>query len=179
LLIVDDSVENLQLLSALLKDLYKIKVAKSGEKALEIAQQTPMPDLILLDVMMPGMYGLEVCKSLNLPQDFLENAHNIRLKYHPESTRILDYKQSHFNSEHIVGGICEKCKINLAIDVHHLVFQKEANDKGRIIKGDLSFNKNENANLINLCEKCHNEIHKSNKKYKKTKTTKGQILQEV
>ncbi len=64
LLIVDDSVENLQLLSALLKDLYKIKVAKSGEKALEIAQQTPMPDLILLDVMMPGMDGFEVCEAL-------------------------------------------------------------------------------------------------------------------
>ena len=64
LLIVDDSVENLQLLSALLKDLYKIKVAKSGEKALEIAQQTPMPDLILLDVMMPGMNGFEVCEAL-------------------------------------------------------------------------------------------------------------------
>jgi adenylate cyclase len=64
LLIVDDSVENLQLLSALLKDLYRIKVAKSGEKAIEIAQQSPMPDLILLDIMMPGMNGFEVCEAL-------------------------------------------------------------------------------------------------------------------
>ena len=58
LLVVDDSVENLQILSALLKDLYKIKIAKSGEKALEMAQQIPQPDLILLDVMMPGMDGI-------------------------------------------------------------------------------------------------------------------------
>jgi DNA mismatch repair protein MutS len=129
----------------------------------------------------PGnnMYGLEVCKSLNLPQDFLENAHNIRLKYHPESTRILDYTQSHFNTKHIVGGLCEKCKTHLAVDVHHLVFQNEADSKGRIKKSGLSFQKNEQANLINLCEKCHNEIHKSHKKYKKTKTTKGIILEEV
>ena len=129
----------------------------------------------------PGnnMYGLEVCKSLNLPQDFLENAHNIRLKYHPETTRILDYKPSHFNTKHIVGGLCEKCKTHLAVDVHHLVFQNEADEKGRIQKNGLSFKKNENANLMNLCEKCHNEIHKSNKKYKKTKTTKGIILEEV
>lgn len=64
LLVVDDSVENLQILSALLKDLYKIKIAKSGEKALEMAQQIPQPDLILLDVMMPGMDGFEVCSIL-------------------------------------------------------------------------------------------------------------------
>jgi class 3 adenylate cyclase len=64
LLVVDDSVENLQILSVLLKDLYKIKIAKNGEKALEIAQQSPQPDLILLDVMMPGMDGFEVCSIL-------------------------------------------------------------------------------------------------------------------
>jgi class 3 adenylate cyclase len=64
ILIVDDSVENLQLLSNLLKDVYKIKVAKSGEKAIEIAQQHPQPDLILMDIMMPGMGGYECCKVL-------------------------------------------------------------------------------------------------------------------
>ena len=64
LLIVDDSVENLQLLTSLLKESYKIKVAKVGEKAIEIARQFPRPDLILLDVMMPGMTGFEVCEVL-------------------------------------------------------------------------------------------------------------------
>ena len=64
LLVVDDSVENLQILSSLLKDLYKVKVAKSGEKALEIARMNPAPDLILLDIMMPGMDGFEVCSIL-------------------------------------------------------------------------------------------------------------------
>jgi CheY-like chemotaxis protein len=64
ILVVDDSVENLQVLSALLKDFYRIKIAKSGEKALEILNQDAPPDLILLDVMMPGMDGFEVCKAV-------------------------------------------------------------------------------------------------------------------
>ena len=64
-LAVDDSVENLQLLSAILKDDYQIKVAKNGQKALEIAGNFPHPDLILLDVMMPDMNGYEVCEQLN------------------------------------------------------------------------------------------------------------------
>ncbi|MFN5621167.1 MAG: adenylate/guanylate cyclase domain-containing protein [Flavobacteriales bacterium] len=64
LLVVDDSAENLQILNALLKDDYKLKMAKSGEKALEIASQVPQPDLILLDVIMPGADGFEVCQSL-------------------------------------------------------------------------------------------------------------------
>ncbi len=129
----------------------------------------------------PGnnMYGLEVCKSLNLPQDFLDNAHNIRMKYHPESGSVLDKKGSHYNAKHITGGMCENCKINPAIDVHHLVFQNEADQNGTIKKKGLTFKKNDKANLMNLCEKCHDEIHKTNKKYKRTKTTKGTILEEV
>jgi len=63
-LVVDDSVENLQLLSAILKDDYQIKVAKNGQKALEIAHSLPIPDLILLDVVMPEMDGFEVCEKL-------------------------------------------------------------------------------------------------------------------
>lgn len=129
----------------------------------------------------PGnnMYGLEVCKSLNLPQDFLDNAHNIRIKYHPETGSVLSQKSSHFNAKHITGGMCENCIINPAVDVHHLVFQNEAQQNGTIKKKGLIFNKNDKANLMNLCKKCHDKIHKTNKKYKKTKTTKGTILEEV
>ena len=64
LLVVDDAPDNIQLLSGLLKETYKIKAATSGEKALMIARKTPPPDLILLDVMMPGMDGYEVCRQL-------------------------------------------------------------------------------------------------------------------
>jgi adenylate cyclase len=64
LLIVDDATENLQLLSSLLQGRYRIKVAKSGEKALEILQLNALPDLVLLDIMMPGIDGYEVCKKI-------------------------------------------------------------------------------------------------------------------
>jgi adenylate cyclase len=64
ILVVDDSVENLQVLSALLRDTYKVKVAKNGSKALEILDADPSIDLILLDIMMPDVDGYEVCKQI-------------------------------------------------------------------------------------------------------------------
>lgn len=128
----------------------------------------------------PGnnMYGLEVCKSLNLPEDFLENAHNIRMKYHPESASILERRKSRYNSEKIVG-MCEMCTNNLASEVHHLQYQKEANEDGIISKNGSTFHKNHKANLLNICEQCHQKIHKENKQYKKVKTTKGMTLKEI
>jgi putative two-component system response regulator len=63
-LVVDDTPDNLSLISNLLKDAYKVKVAINGEKALRIAAGDGQPDLILLDIMMPGMDGYEVCSRL-------------------------------------------------------------------------------------------------------------------
>ena len=125
-----------------------------------------------------NMYGLEVCKSLNLPEEFLENAHNIRMKYHPESASILDRRKSHFNAKKIVGN-CEMCGNNMASEVHHLQYQREANKDGIISRNDLIFHKNHKANLLNICEQCHQKIHKENKQYKKVKTTKGMSLKEI
>ena len=64
LLVVDDTPENLQLMVALLKDRYRVKVANSGERALKIIASGAPPDLVLLDIMMPGMDGYEVCRRL-------------------------------------------------------------------------------------------------------------------
>jgi len=64
ILIVDDTPENLTLMNNLLKDDYKVKVANGGEKALKIVASDSPPDLILLDIMMPGMDGYEVCRQL-------------------------------------------------------------------------------------------------------------------
>jgi putative two-component system response regulator len=63
-LVIDDTPDNLSLVSGLLKDLYKVKVANSGERGLKIASADGAPDLILLDIMMPGMDGYEVCRRL-------------------------------------------------------------------------------------------------------------------
>ena len=64
ILVVDDTPDNLIMMSELLKDEYKVKVANNGEKALKISQSQTPPDLILLDIMMPVMDGYEVCRQL-------------------------------------------------------------------------------------------------------------------
>ncbi|WP_417910417.1 response regulator [Candidatus Electronema sp. PJ] len=64
LLIIDDIIDNLMLLGEAMSPAYKIKVATSGMQGLELAVQEPLPDLILLDIMMPGMDGYEVCRRL-------------------------------------------------------------------------------------------------------------------
>ena len=64
ILVVDDMPDNLTLIRSLLKDDYTVKVASDGGKALMIGASDSPPDLILLDIMMPGMDGYEVCQRL-------------------------------------------------------------------------------------------------------------------
>jgi DNA mismatch repair protein MutS len=159
------------------------------------------------------MYGLEVCKSLSLPMDFMENAYNIRMKYNKEMGEcgggsILSLKESHFNSKKLMG-LCENCGVRIGTEVHHLQHQAEADDKGYINNNGYKIHKNNPANLLTLCEKCHDGFHsvgvvdavdvvdvtdfsvvselsdistsKVNKpkQHRKVKTTKGIKLQEV
>ena len=63
-LVVDDTPENIHVLSGVLQDEYAVRVATSGEKAIAAARADPQPDLILLDVKMPTMDGYEVCRRL-------------------------------------------------------------------------------------------------------------------
>ncbi len=78
ILVVDDTPDNLTLMNELLKDLYKVKLANVGTRALRIASSDSPPDLILLDIMMPDMDGYEVCirlkadpKTRDIPVIFL------------------------------------------------------------------------------------------------------------
>ncbi|MEO5342889.1 MAG: two-component system response regulator [Gammaproteobacteria bacterium SHHR-1] len=64
ILIVDDVPDNIDVLGGILRRNYNIKVALDGQRALRIAVSDPKPDLILLDIMMPGIDGYEVCKRL-------------------------------------------------------------------------------------------------------------------
>ena len=63
-LVVDDTPENLTLMGSLLRDHFMVKMANNGEKALKIAMSDTPPDLVLLDIMMPGTDGYEVCRRL-------------------------------------------------------------------------------------------------------------------
>jgi len=123
----------------------------------------------------PGesMYGLEVCKSLHLPDAFLERAHAIRMKYKEESQNVLSLSPTHFNAKKIVGN-CELCHINKASEVHHLQHQKNASkEKNNYID---TFHKNHVANLLNICETCHQKMHHSGLQHKIVKTTAGYQL---
>ena len=117
----------------------------------------------------PGesMYGLEVCKSLDLPREFLDRAHSLRMKYMGENI-LLNSKTSHFNSKK-VKDLCEICNKKNATEVHHLQHQKHAING--YIKNE--FHKDHLANLINICEDCHQKIHKTNQEHKIVKTTDG------
>ena len=129
----------------------------------------------------PGnnMYGLEVCKSLNLPQEFIEKAYEIRTKYNSEAKSILSLKTSSYNSKKIVG-LCEKCGKNMGTEVHHLQHQSDANKNGFISNETGIFHKNNLANLMTLCEICHYEDHKEFKKgSKRIKTSKGSQIKEI
>jgi len=118
-------------------------------------------------------YGLEVCRSLNMPFDFLENAYKIRKEIDPESKSILDHTTSKYSPNKIKGN-CELCNAR-GVDIHHMRPQKDAKNDGFI---EL-FHKNHSANLMNICKKCHKKLTKNNTKMKRTKTTKGYCLQEI
>jgi adenylate cyclase len=64
ILVVDDTPGNIEVAHNALKDRYIIKISTSGARALDLAKVVPQPDLILLDIMMPGMDGYEVCSRL-------------------------------------------------------------------------------------------------------------------
>ena len=86
ILIVDDTPENIQILMATLKDQYTIVAAINGEKALKMAVADPRPDLILLDIMMPGMDGYEVCRRLKAD----EQARHIPIIFVTAKTEVED-----------------------------------------------------------------------------------------
>jgi DNA mismatch repair protein MutS len=118
-------------------------------------------------------YGLEVCRSLNMPLDFLDVAYDMRKIVAPETKSLLDFDGSRYN----VGKIKHKCEMcgEMADEVHHLQEQRAANAEGFIG----TFSKNHRANLSSVCEKCHDKIHIQNpnkKVVKKVKTSKGYKL---
>jgi len=108
-------------------------------------------------VLKPGsgqtMYGLEVCRSLDMPEDFLYIANTIRQEYLGLSKNVVDMKKSRYSSDVFVD-VCCICK-NKAEEVHHIKEQKFADKKG-FIQG---IHKNDKHNLVSICEKCHDNIH--------------------
>lgn len=116
------------------------------------------------------MYGLEVCKSLNLSADFLSRAHTLRMKYNPKESNILSTECTRYNANKL-KGTCEMCGAE-GEEVHHLAHQAEADCSGYVG----TFHKNHPANLHNVCEKCHDKLHASGTQHRKAKTSKGNYV---
>lgn len=115
----------------------------------------------------PGesIYGLEVCKSLNLPEDFITRSYEIRNKYDKNYHNILEFKKTKYNKDKL-KGICEFCNQELSEEIHHLKYQKDFKE----IQLD------HKANLSGVCSKCHDHIHSLNLVYERKKTLNGYKL---
>ena len=138
------------------------------------ARDTLVYDRKLQDGAGESMYGLEVCKSLHLPDDFLENANTIRVKYRGVSTKtptasiLHDAVPSRYNAAKL-RRLCELCQQKKGTEVHHLQHQESADADNFI--GHI--HKNHPANLASVCEDCHREIHTMGVEHVKVKTGKG------
>jgi DNA mismatch repair protein MutS len=119
-----------------------------------------------------SFYGLLVCKSLHMPQDFIDTAYNIRNKYLTVGKSILSQKTSVYNGKKI-RGLCEMCGEEMAEEVHHLTPQKDANAEGFFENG---MHKNHVGNLSALCSKCHDVVHHSSPVKKVVKVVKKKVI---
>jgi CheY-like chemotaxis protein/class 3 adenylate cyclase len=120
-LIVDDTPENIQVLMGTLKDQYAIVAAINGEKALKLALSDPQPNVILLDIMMPGMDGFEVCKRLKadpatreIPVIFLSALDDTANKVKGFSLGAVDYISKPFQPEEV------RVRVNTHLTVNQL-----------------------------------------------------------
>jgi len=112
-LIIDDAQQNIQLLGNMLEMAgYEVLVATSGPEALEIAQACPPPDLILLDIMMPGMNGFEVCRRLKdnlvsrlIPVIFISALDEPDQKLQAFRAGAVDYITKPFQNEEVVARV--------------------------------------------------------------------------
>lgn len=103
-LVVDDAPSNIRIVNEILHDAYRVRIATNGVRALELAGGSPGPDLILLDVVMPGMDGYEVCTHLkadpatrDIPVIFLTGQTEITDETRGFETGAVDYIHKPFS----------------------------------------------------------------------------------
>lgn len=123
-LIVDDMTTNLLILSDLLKDEYSIKVAKNGQKALDIVHSSDEVDIILLDIMMPDIDGYEVCRELksnpktkNIPIIFVTAKDNDADEEYGLNLGAIDYITKPFNKAIVKLRIKNHLELKLKSDL--------------------------------------------------------------
>ncbi len=127
-LVVDDKPLNIQVLAEALKEDYRVKIATSGEKALEIVAQDEQPDLIILDVMMPEMDGYEVCKRLksddstrDIPVIFVTAKDDAADEEHGLELGAIDYISKPFNIAIVKARVKTHLSLKLKTDLLNML----------------------------------------------------------
>jgi DNA mismatch repair protein MutS len=103
------------------------------------------------------LYGLEVCKSLDLPPEFLHRANRIRMEIVDAHPTLVNPHTSRYNATVFVD-VCKLCG-EKTTEIHHIRQQKDANEMGLIASEAMHFHKNRAFNLMGVCEACHLKIH--------------------
>ncbi len=112
ILVVDDVLKNIQVIGTMLREQgYMVSIAQNGEEALRLCEKDS-PDLILLDIMMPGMDGFEVCRKLkadkatkNIPVIFLTGLTGMENKIHGFNIGVVDYVTKPVESKELLARI--------------------------------------------------------------------------
>jgi DNA mismatch repair protein MutS len=142
---------------------------------LSVIYDTTKKQLIYDRKLKPGngstLYGLEVCKSLDLEDDFLLMANRIRKKLIGKDGDIVASTSRSTYNKDVFMQYCKVCG-EKATEVHHISQQKYADEKGYID----TFHKNDKFNLVSLCDTCHNNVHHGNLDIKGYKQTSDGIV---
>jgi DNA mismatch repair protein MutS len=99
-------------------------------------------------------YGVEVCKTLDMPLDFMKIAEGVRKQIQGYSTLMVNPIKSRYNND-IYMSICSICKSAPAIDTHHINYQCDSDTQGFFKE----FHKDSKHNLVALCKDCHKKEH--------------------
>jgi len=101
-----------------------------------------------------NIYGINVCRTLDMPDDFMKNAEIIKKELLGINNNLLVNKQSNYNNN-LIMDMCFNCKVNKATETHHINYQICANKDGKFT----NFKKNIKHNLVNICSECHKKEH--------------------
>lgn len=153
LLLVDDSNVNLEILKEVLKR-YHLLTASNGKDAIQLAASEPKPDLILLDVIMPGIDGFETCQVIK-NQEFSKNIPVIFITGQNESNNILqgfevgavDYITKPFNVPELKARVKTQLAIKMARDQNQRLMQKVVSINKQLTDSILYAQRIQNASL--------------------------------
>ncbi len=159
----------------------KIKELKSI-KFFYLSVEKVGEELVFTRKMMEGtgeqIYGITIAKYILDDPIFINSANELKnelLERNNIQTKIVSDKKSNYNNE-VYMDECSICKEKINLETHHINFQKDyiKSKNGLIHKEKKHIIKDSSANLVNLCQKCHDELHAGEFKIKsKIKTTQG------